>query len=71
MSVRSSGSRAKTDIPNHFIRAVNDGTAGSKGETDMVNSHGRFVYSLPGGIETKCERGKAESAGAQGRVLNR
>ena len=27
-----------------FIRAVNDGTAGSKGETDMVNSHGRFVW---------------------------
>jgi len=36
--------KGATDIPNHFIRAVNDGTAGSKGETDMVNSHGRFVW---------------------------
>jgi uncharacterized protein len=53
-------SRGRTSL----IRAVNDATAGSKGETDMVNSHGRFVwYEL---MTTDMESAKAFYANVVG-----
>ena len=64
MSVRSSGSRAQRTSRIASSAPVNDGTAGSKGETDMVNSHGRFVwYEL---MTTDMESAKAFYANVVG-----